>query len=90
MNRTLENLQGLIGNTPLIKITYKFNGEIKNAFMKAEWFNMSGSIKDRVAFSIIRHAYETGALEKGKKLPKPPAEIWGFLSARLAHFWGIR
>ena len=88
MKRTLENLQGLIGNTPLIKITYKFNGEIKNAFMKAEWFNMSGSIKDRVAFSIIRHAYEIGALKAGQEIAETTSGNMGLSFCALGAFLG--
>ena len=88
MERTLENLSGLIGNTPLIKITYKFNGQVRNAYMKAEWFNMSGSIKDRVAYSIISHAYKTGALKKGQEIIETTSGNMGLSFCALGAFLG--
>ena len=45
-----------IGNTPMIKINYKYNGKIKSIFTKLEYFNLTGSIKDRVAYYIINNA----------------------------------
>ena len=43
-----------VGNTPLIKINYKYEGKEDFVFAKLEAFNLSGSIKDRVAFYIIK------------------------------------
>jgi cysteine synthase B len=37
-------------------------------FAKAEWFNPGGSIKDRPALNILRHALDEGRLEGGKRL----------------------
>ena len=88
MERTLENLSGLIGGTPLVKITYKYNGQIRNAYMKAEWFNMSGSIKDRVAYSIIEHAYKTGALKKGQEIIETTSGNMGLSFCALGAFLG--
>ena len=46
-----------IGNTPLIKIKYRYNGKENNIFVKLEYYNLTGSIKDRVAYYIIKQAY---------------------------------
>ena len=35
---------GVIGNTPMIKINYKYNGREKSIFTKLEYFNLTGSI----------------------------------------------
>lgn len=86
--RNLEDLQNLIGNTPLLKITYRFNGEVRNAYMKAEWFNMSGSIKDRVAYSIIKHAYETGELKEGQTIIETTSGNMGLSFCALGAFLG--
>ena len=86
--RNIEDLQNLIGNTPLLKITYRFNGEVRNAFMKAEWFNMSGSIKDRVAYSIIKHAYETGELKAGQTIIETTSGNMGLSFCALGAFLG--
>ena len=45
--------QEIIGNTPMIKINYEFNNRAKYIYAKLEYYNLTGSIKDRVAFYII-------------------------------------
>lgn len=52
----------LVGNTPLIKITYKYKKNICNTFAKLEWYNLTGSIKDRVALEILKNAYITNLI----------------------------
>ncbi len=52
-------------NTPMIKIIYKYNKKIKNIFAKLEYFNLTGSIKDRVAFYIINNAKKSKKLKNG-------------------------
>lgn len=54
-----------IGNTPMIKISYKKNETINYIYTKLEWYNPTGSIKDRVAFYMINKAKETGDLKDG-------------------------
>lgn len=53
----------LIGNTPMTEIRYKYKGKIRKIYAKLEYYNYSGSIKDRVALFIIKEA-------KRKKLLK--------------------
>ncbi len=55
----------IIGNTPMIKINYKYNGKKNSIFTKLEFFNLTGSIKDRVAFYIINNAKKRGILKEG-------------------------
>lgn len=88
MERKLEDVKNLIGQTPLLKIIYRYNGEVRNAFMKAEWFNMSGSIKDRVAYSIIQHAYKIGALKKGQAIVETTSGNMGLSFCALGAFLG--
>lgn len=54
-----------IGNTPMIKIFYKINGVEKYIYTKLEYFNLTGSIKDRVAYYIITKGKEDGSLKEG-------------------------
>ena len=49
LEEKFNSLKNLIGKTPLIKIRYKYNGKVLTCCCKAEWYNLSGSIKDRVA-----------------------------------------
>ncbi len=54
----------LIGNTPMIKIKYKYKGKEAHIYAKLEMFNVTGSIKDRVAYYIIKNAKEKGILKQ--------------------------
>ena len=63
----MQFLNDLIGNTPMIKITYKINGKVKEIYTKLEYYNLTGSIKDRVAYYIIDNAKKSGVLKE--KMP---------------------
>lgn len=58
----------LIGNTPMINITYKYKGKENNVYVKLEMYNITGSIKDRVAYYIIKNAKEKGVLKENKPI----------------------
>jgi len=63
------SILGNIGNTPLIKIrniTPPANGV--QIFVKAEWFNPGGSIKDRPVLYMLREGERSGALTKEKTI----------------------
>jgi len=60
-----DNIAPLIGNTPLLEIHYKYKGVKMRTFAKAEYFNLTGSIKDRVAYYILKKATEEDTLKEG-------------------------
>ena len=63
----MENVEKLIGNTPLLRL--KQTETLQNAsaaiYANAEFFNPAGSIKDRVAKAIVDEAEKSGRLKKG-------------------------
>ena len=76
-----------IGNTPLIKIKYKYNGKENYIYTKLESYNLTGSIKDRVAYYIIKKAYEQGTLKKEMEIVEATSGNTGIaLSAMGAYF----
>ena len=46
-------LSYMVGNIPLLSIDYTYRDEERTIYAKAENFNMTGSIKDRMAFHIL-------------------------------------
>ena len=58
-------MNNMIGNTPLLMIKYKYKGESRTLYAKAEFFNLTGSIKDRMAKHIIEESYKDGTLRRG-------------------------
>lgn len=61
----IRQLKHLIGNTPLLAIRFSFRGRERVIYAKAEHLNMTGSIKDRMAFHILKNAYEEGRIQPG-------------------------
>lgn len=57
----------LIGNTPMIKIKYKYKTKEKYVYVKLEQYNLTGSIKDRMALYIIEEAKKKNILKN--KMP---------------------
>ena len=65
VRRRFAGLRHMVGNTPLLAVHFKFRGKERTIHAKAEHFNMTGSIKDRMAWHVLRQAYETGAIRPG-------------------------
>ncbi|WMS09954.1 cysteine synthase A [Bacteroides salyersiae] len=73
MKKVAKNLIGLIGHTPLMELSgysakYGLEG---NIVAKLEAFNPAGSVKDRVALSMIEDAEERGLLKPGATIIEP-------------------
>ena len=62
------NIDKLVGNTPMIKINYEYEGKQGNIYSKLEFYNYSGSIKDRIALYIIEKEKENGNLREGQPI----------------------
>src|SRR5262245_64351517 len=65
-----DGLTAHVGNTPLLplrRLTRDLSPRIQ-VFVKAEWFNPGGSVKDRPALNIIQTALVNGDLGNGKRL----------------------
>ncbi len=67
---SMRDITSLVGNTPLLPLR-RVTGDLPQAvgvFAKGEWFNPSGSVKDRPALNIIQSALANGDLGSGKRL----------------------
>jgi len=73
----LDNLNGLIGNTPMIKLGPKL-------YAKLETYSPSGSIKDRMAYYILKKAEENGDLREGYTIVEASSGNTGIAFAMLA------
>jgi len=63
MSTQAKTLRHLVGNTPLLEIAFRYKGEKRRIYAKAENLNMTGSIKDRMALHILSKAYNQGILK---------------------------
>ena len=62
------SIEKLIGNTPMIKINYEYEGKQSSIYTKLEFYNYSGSIKDRMALYIIEKEKENGNLKENQAI----------------------
>lgn len=77
----------IIGNTPMIKINYQYEGEKRSIYVKLESYNLTGSIKDRVASYIITKAYQNGTLKKGMPIIEATSGNTGISFSALGAFY---
>lgn len=81
---TTNNILDLIGNTPLVRL----QGE--NIFVKAEFLNPSGSIKDRVALAMIEGAEREGLLPQDSIIVEPTSGNTGIGLALVGRMKGYQ
>ncbi|MBI5215431.1 MAG: PLP-dependent cysteine synthase family protein [Ignavibacteriae bacterium] len=60
-----KGIKHMVGNTPLLEIHFTFQGKMRKLYAKAEHMNMTGSIKDRMAFHIMQRAYNEELVKPG-------------------------
>jgi [CysO sulfur-carrier protein]-thiocarboxylate-dependent cysteine synthase len=86
--RVVEDLLGLIGNTPLVELARLSPKPEVRLYAKLEGQNPTGSIKDRVALAMIEAAEAAGELEPGRALLEPTSGNTGIALALVAKLKG--
>jgi cysteine synthase A len=67
----VTNIYDLIGGTPIIKLEGLTDDTMADLYLKLEWFNPGGSVKDRIAISMIEAAEQEGLLHPGDTIVEP-------------------
>jgi cysteine synthase A len=78
----------MIGNTPLLAIRFSFRGKERVIYAKAEHLNMTGSIKDRMAFHILKKAYQESRLQPGDTIVEATSGNTGISFAAIGRALG--
>ena len=92
MGKIYNSAADLIGNTPLVEVGHieeKF-GLKARVLVKLEYFNATGSVKDRVAKAMIEDAEEKGILKPGATIIEPTSGNTGIGLAAIATAKGYR
>jgi len=65
LQNRFRHLWDLIGDTPMLEISYRYKNKISSIYVKCEHYNLTGSIKDRMALYILEQAYKHGNINPG-------------------------
>ncbi len=83
-----KELKHMIGNTPLLEIRFRFREKERVIYAKAEHLNMTGSIKDRMAFHILKKAYEQDRIHEGDTIAEATSGNTGIAFASIGRALG--
>ncbi|MBR0224537.1 MAG: cysteine synthase A [Thermoguttaceae bacterium] len=84
-----ENIIETVGSTPLVRIN-KLNEGKGVVFVKVEYFNPGGSVKDRIAVAMIEDAEKAGVLKPGATIIEPTSGNTGIGLALVAAVKGYK
>ena len=86
MEKLAKNILELVGNTPLLELSRfsKMKGLATPLVAKLEYFNPAGSVKDRVALSLVEDAERRGVLTQGGTIIEPTSGNTGIGLAMVA------
>lgn len=85
-----ENILDLIGKTPILKLKNLCDEECADIFVKLEKYNLTGSVKDRAALSMIEHAEKDGLLKPGSIIVEPTSGNTGIALAAIGKIKGYK
>ena len=83
----MKDIENTIGNTPMIKIEYENEGRKNAIYIKLEYYNLTGSIKDRVAYYIINKAKIDGILKENMPIIEATSGNTGIALSALGSYY---
>jgi len=88
LGRKFQDLWHLVGNSPMIELRYTFNGKPGKIFVKCEHYNLTGSIKDRMALYILYQAYKNNKIHPGDTIIEATSGNTGIAFAAIGRALG--
>jgi len=89
MPRVLAAIENEIGNTPLARLDVRAHGRWLPIHLKLEWWNPTGSIKDRTAAGLVSGLVHSGALTPRSRLVESTSGNLGVAVASMARRLGV-
>jgi cysteine synthase A len=83
-----EHLWHLVGNTPMLELQYKYQGTSGRIYVKCEHYNLTGSIKDRIALYTLFNAYKQGTIKPGDEIIEATSGNTGIAFAAIGKAMG--
>ncbi|MGE5605782.1 MAG: PLP-dependent cysteine synthase family protein, partial [Bacteroidota bacterium] len=88
--RIAGSIIDLIGETPVVRLNRITEPGLAEVYVKLEYFNPGGSVKDRIAWGMIKDAEERGLLQEGGTIVEPTSGNTGIGLAMIAATRGYR
>ena len=88
--KVVDSITDLIGQTPLVRLQRVVKSGRANIYVKVEYFNPGGSVKDRIAMGMIQDAEQRGVLQPGGTIVEPTSGNTGIGLAMIAAARGYR
>ncbi len=85
-----NNITELIGRTPLVRINKLTSPNDATIYAKLEWYNIGGSVKDRMALYLIEYAEAAGKLKNDKAILEATSGNTGIALATIAAAKGYK
>ncbi len=85
-----SGILGIIGNTPLVKLSHVYPDAHFQLFAKLEMFNPGGSVKDRPAVNMLKQAFERGEIVPGSTIIESSSGNLGIGLAQACIMFGLR
>jgi O-acetylserine dependent cystathionine beta-synthase len=71
--RPVDSILDLVGKTPMLRLTHVVQPADADLFVKMEFLNPGGSVKDRIGIGMIERAERAGLIQKGGTIIEPTA-----------------
>ncbi len=84
MTKIVDSITDLIGHTPIVKLNHVVPADAADVYVKLEFFNPAGSIKDRIALAMVEQAEKDGKLTAGGTIVEPTSGNTGVGLAMVA------
>ncbi len=88
--RKFDRFAPMFSHTPLLVIRYRYKGEERTAYAKAEYYNLTGSLKDRVAFHMLKMAYEKESIQESDAIVEATSGNTGIAFSAMGRYLGHR
>ncbi len=88
IKKKFTELERLVGKTPLLAVDCEYKGEKRTVYAKYEAPQLSGSIKDRVAFYIMKRAYESGEVNENSVIAEATSGNTGIAFSAVGAYLG--
>ena len=88
IQKKFDEARKLIGNTPMTEIKYRYKKEERTLYFKLEYYNVSGSVKDRMALNVLESAYKNNTISPGHVIAETTSGNTGIAFCCLGAYLG--